>query len=232
MLRVPTDDLNDFHARHFSSVPTNSFSNTLLSATSTAGEVVDAPISEDGNLGFYADGVERTLTHQQVAMFRHSEVQALIREERWRKEREHSVEDQPPVRDESSKDILNDEESDTYVGDDLDEDEYLAFLQKEKDDLLDVKATRIPNVREEDIQDSEMTPLDYDDEPIKATDSPEETAALDQIQGRKKIFYGDTEEFESPSFNDFPGSLPRASKAKLQVEETTKGKAFLWPKIG
>lgn len=34
---------------------------------------------EDDGLGYYSDGVKRTLTDEQIAMFRHSELQALDR---------------------------------------------------------------------------------------------------------------------------------------------------------
>lgn len=34
---------------------------------------------EDDGLGYYADGVKRTLTDEQIAMFRHSEIHALHR---------------------------------------------------------------------------------------------------------------------------------------------------------
>jgi hypothetical protein len=35
---------------------------------------------EDDGLGYYPDGVERTLTDEQIAMFRHTEIQAIARE--------------------------------------------------------------------------------------------------------------------------------------------------------
>ncbi|MCJ1310896.1 hypothetical protein MMC25_004564 [Agyrium rufum] len=37
---------------------------------------------EDNDLGYYDDGVKRTLTDEQISIFRHSEVQALLRERR------------------------------------------------------------------------------------------------------------------------------------------------------
>jgi Protein of unknown function (DUF3807) len=37
---------------------------------------------EDDGLGYYDDGVKRTLTDAQIAIFRHSEIQALLRERR------------------------------------------------------------------------------------------------------------------------------------------------------
>lgn len=41
---------------------------------------------EDDDLGYYPDGVKRTLTDEQVAMFRHSEIYAIVRERQVRKE--------------------------------------------------------------------------------------------------------------------------------------------------
>lgn len=38
---------------------------------------------EEDDLGYYPDGVKRTLTDEQIAMFRHSEIQALLRERRY-----------------------------------------------------------------------------------------------------------------------------------------------------
>ena len=36
--------------------------------------------TDDDGLGYYADGVKRTLTYEQVKMFRHSEIQRLLSE--------------------------------------------------------------------------------------------------------------------------------------------------------
>lgn len=37
---------------------------------------------EDDGLGYYPDGTKRTLTDEQIAMFRHSEIQAILRKRR------------------------------------------------------------------------------------------------------------------------------------------------------
>jgi hypothetical protein len=42
--------------------------------------------AEDGGLGYYEDGVERTLTDEQIAIFRHSEIEALLRDRRHAEE--------------------------------------------------------------------------------------------------------------------------------------------------
>jgi hypothetical protein len=43
-------------------------------------EAVDE--EEDDNLGYYEDGVKRTLTDEQIAMFRHTEIETLLSEKR------------------------------------------------------------------------------------------------------------------------------------------------------
>jgi hypothetical protein len=47
---------------------------------------------EDDGLGYYEDGVQRTLTDEQIAMFRHTEIQTILRERRRRKEAGLSLE--------------------------------------------------------------------------------------------------------------------------------------------
>lgn len=49
----------------------------------TAEEYYD---EEDDGLGYYPDGTKRTLTDEQIAMFRHSEIQAILRQRRLQKE--------------------------------------------------------------------------------------------------------------------------------------------------
>ena len=41
---------------------------------------------EDDDLGYYPDGVKRTLTDDQIAMFRHSEIYSILRERQVHKE--------------------------------------------------------------------------------------------------------------------------------------------------
>ena len=41
---------------------------------------------EDDGLGYYADGTKRILTDEQIAMFRHSEIHAILRKRRTRRE--------------------------------------------------------------------------------------------------------------------------------------------------
>jgi len=82
-------DLEAFHNAHFSSTSLDHFSTHFLGPIpedETQEEV------EDDGLGYYPDGIKRTLTDEQIAMFRHSEIQALLRERR------HAAEKATPVR--------------------------------------------------------------------------------------------------------------------------------------
>ena len=59
-------------------------------------------LDEDGEdaLGYYDDGVKRTLTDEQIEMFRHSEIQQLMREEKLEQPIEDDVEANSPEHDE------------------------------------------------------------------------------------------------------------------------------------
>ncbi|KAK2758693.1 hypothetical protein FQN54_003383 [Arachnomyces sp. PD_36] len=66
---VTMEDLQTFQARHFFGIESKP----------------DARYDEndvDDELGYYPDGVKRTLTDEQIKIFRHSEIQSLLRERR------------------------------------------------------------------------------------------------------------------------------------------------------
>jgi hypothetical protein len=71
-----------FHAKHFphAPAPENFLDGVSQEATEEYYE------EEDDGLGYYPDGTKRTLTDEQVAMFRHSEIQAILRQRRLRRE--------------------------------------------------------------------------------------------------------------------------------------------------
>ncbi|KAF1840523.1 uncharacterized protein K460DRAFT_411106 [Cucurbitaria berberidis CBS 394.84] len=86
-LQVPTvtvDDLRAFHAKHFLHTPApECFLHGVEPATEAVEEYYEV---EDDGLGYYSDGARRTLTDEQIAMFRHSEIQSILRERRLRRE--------------------------------------------------------------------------------------------------------------------------------------------------
>jgi len=97
---IPTtteSDLHSFHAKHF---PTSSkLSQFFISTSAPEPDPSNADIHEsddynekynteyeEEDLGTYPDGTPRTLTDDQIAMFRHSEIQTLLRERRRARE--------------------------------------------------------------------------------------------------------------------------------------------------
>lgn len=92
-LAVPTvtiDDLCAFHATHFPhALLTDQF---LQGAENTVAhdqaELTEEYYGQEGedDLGYYPDGAKRTLTDEQIAIFRHSEIQEVLRKRRLRRE--------------------------------------------------------------------------------------------------------------------------------------------------
>jgi len=71
-MELPTiteQDLKTFHLKHF---PAASLPQSFASAQDRDQELED-------ELGYYPDGTKRTLTDDQIAMFRHSEIQQLLK---------------------------------------------------------------------------------------------------------------------------------------------------------
>ncbi|KAL6704738.1 hypothetical protein ACN47E_007659 [Coniothyrium glycines] len=86
-LQVPTvtlDDLRAFHAKHFPHAP---LPEEILSCISAGADLVEENYDEgDDGLGYYANGAKRTLTDEQIAIFRHTEIQTILRKRRLKRE--------------------------------------------------------------------------------------------------------------------------------------------------
>jgi len=81
---VLQDDLRAFHAQHFShaSAPEH-----VLHGFEQPMEEYCEDYHEEDGLGYYPDGSERTLTDEQIAMFRHTEIHTILRKRRHRREK-------------------------------------------------------------------------------------------------------------------------------------------------
>ena len=80
------DSLKQFHTAHFPSQPVPKFSDISWQREAILSQ--RPPQEADDGLGYYEDGVKRTLTDEQIRMFRHSEIQRLASERRAAKEAE------------------------------------------------------------------------------------------------------------------------------------------------
>ncbi|PSR79783.1 hypothetical protein BD289DRAFT_462826 [Coniella lustricola] len=82
--QITETDLFAFHEAHFGACSVSTFSHDFFNpnaATCDMGEEQAEAEEEDDGLGYYPDGVKRTLTDEQIAIFRHSELQTLRREQ-------------------------------------------------------------------------------------------------------------------------------------------------------
>ncbi|KAK5124304.1 hypothetical protein LTR85_002007 [Meristemomyces frigidus] len=94
---ITEDDLLAFQYAHFGddSKPEN-----WIVDAETALNVQSAQAAEEEeDLGCYEDGSKRTLTDDQIAMFRHSEIQELLRERRLEREEEEYQNREPEAAD-------------------------------------------------------------------------------------------------------------------------------------
>ncbi len=116
-------------------------------------------LENDDGLGHYPDGVKRTLTDEQIAMFRHSEIYAIVRQRQLRRENQDAMpEDEAADCVSEGRSVIEPEEQPTVsldgaldsskailplaptTGEDLvnsedGEEEYVMFLNAEKAEM-------------------------------------------------------------------------------------------------
>ncbi|KAI9850250.1 MAG: hypothetical protein M1838_005976 [Thelocarpon superellum] len=182
---------------------------------------------DDDGLGYYADGVKRTLTDEQVAMFRHSEIHALLRQRQLRREREESAglvaggflegleSDGDSAQRESA--MLNDDEAEADNKDDDVEDadddaEYERFLQHEKTELANQRQSGTPGDPHDD--------LDYDGQSGGGGHGRRKEQQPELLQRRERVFYGDVD------------TGPENTSTRYPTPRYTRSREFQWPKIG
>lgn len=119
---------------------------------------------EEEDLGYYEDGVKRTLTDEQIKIFRHSEIHSLLRErQRLREEEEDGDQDQ-------DEEILPDN---PLVG----EEQPLAAKSTESADNKRASAT-----------DTESAGESVEERPAK---QPRNDPIAEAYSGRKMVSYSD-----------------------------------------
>ncbi|KAF2271982.1 uncharacterized protein EI97DRAFT_462378 [Westerdykella ornata] len=95
---VTIDDLRAFHAKHFPNAPIPA---NFLSGFTQSSQAYSSYEDEDGDydddLGYYPDGCKRTLTDEQIALFRHTEIQTILRERRHRREANAAETPEPEI---------------------------------------------------------------------------------------------------------------------------------------
>ncbi|KAB5549813.1 hypothetical protein GE09DRAFT_1060228 [Coniochaeta sp. 2T2.1] len=199
-LRAPAisqAELESFHIGHFGPASISHFSTDFLPGNdaqhaeqaphSQHDEVSHDEYQEDDGLGYYEDGVKRTLTDEQIAMFRHSELEA--------RRRAQDAEDSKPAMSSatsaSTKTPASDKaaEPDELLSDDdiPSETTKVAVTKKKKrrrpkHRIVEEK----PDLRKRtwDVVDSGLGSLDYDEQ-------PQESSSFAQPAQRRHISYDD-----------------------------------------
>ncbi|CAI7589729.1 unnamed protein product [Penicillium glandicola] len=163
---VTLDDLQAFHAKHFPSQQSAVFPPENEQST-------------DEDLGYYPDGVKRTLTDEQIRIFRHSEIHALLRERQLKDD-----EAQYQARMQSSLDDGSESKSDSA----LEKRPLDAESQKQAGDRKRSQSRKGP--RRHTPEDAPSKLLDYGDE-SNQTQMGRPAASQMPYQGRRIISYDD-----------------------------------------
>lgn len=194
--------------------------------TSNDNDGYDNDVDDDDGLGYYADGIKRTLTDEQIAMFRHSEIQSLLRERRLVRERLdersspssslfHGQDNLHLVAPITKGGLLSAGKSlydDDHQNTDFDQASetnsmYEAFLQQEQEQLR--HSSRASKTLLADA------PLEYgDDAPTfsnRNNNDDNQSILESYVRGRKVISYDDTTIAATPD---------------------EQPKRFIWPRIG
>ncbi|KAK6004155.1 hypothetical protein QM012_009005 [Aureobasidium pullulans] len=223
LLRIPSvteNDLRLFHDKHFScltSEPSDRHQDAHVD--------VEEGFENDG-LGYYHDGVKRTLTDDQIAMFRHSEIQTLLRERRRRREiseaeTSHNVSSIPtePVGDMSQPDTAKDTErkrsASASGSQGLGKRKWQRFIETSETNPEHLTHRRI--ARELDEQKASSIDLSYGDEESTYAVAEKQPKYTSSSQLRRK----------EVSYDDGHDSVP-ATQAPNPIQDPK----FIWPTLG
>lgn len=190
-LAISPTELQAFHEAHFGNSAISSFANDFLPhhkqhpvGQTRLDEEDDFYYydEEDDGLGYYDDGVKRTLTDEQIAMFRHSELESLRRAQ-------ESADSKAAASTTKSNDSLSKPGSDGQLSEGELPPESNASKHKKKKHKRR-KAASVPEVKPDlrkrtwDVVETGLGSLDYGDE-------SNDSAAVARLTQRRQITYDD-----------------------------------------
>lgn len=200
------ENLTAFHSTHFSHAPLPS--NFFVSAP----EVVDIEEEDDG-LGYYEDGMKRTLTDEQITMFRHSEIQQLLRQRRLQRER--------------------DADDDDNI-DDMSQSATSAQVHQPTNQKRSQSASKgsIKRNWEQFVEQSDTNPDKFTHRRLARELDEQKAASVD-------LLYGDDDDSTAPKTTNTShlaaprnGPSPQKSSAPAQSQSQSTKQAFHWPVLG
>ncbi|GAB7354123.1 hypothetical protein MBLNU459_g4687t1 [Dothideomycetes sp. NU459] len=215
-LTVPTvteADLRNYHHLHFGIA----HSTDTVSTEDVEADVYD----EDDQLGYYPDGVKRTLTDDQIAMFRHSEIQAILKERRHRQENADSDdhEQEPESVQEHSTGLSEGPKGCTQsrADDPPTKRKWTEFVQSSEGNPENFTHRRLARELDE-VPSSSVDLLYGEDESTGSPSSNSHAQTSARVDGRTKVAYA-----ESAHSDDM--TKPLSNKAIAASK-------FIWPRLG
>ena len=208
-------DLLAFHSRVYGKPFTSSTRATVLDHLISGSCAFGRAEGDEDMLGHYEDGTKRTLTDEQIAMFRHTEIQTILQTQRQQRDSQRSGDETDSCSQQlektdvgkdnahSTESIGCDEIIDEITDEEDDEEEYATFLKKERREMELAAVERQKKSHHSDFDDSRKTStrrkvreldavtggddvLDYDDEsPTTADFTSPETPVLVDRIGKK-----------------------------------------------
>lgn len=196
--------------------------------------------ADDDGLGYYEDGVKRTLTDEQIAMFRQSEIHALLRDRRLKAENnDTSVE----VEEDAGKSAPTLAEDADDLADEDEEEEYARFLEEERRQMerdaaankrkrstedrsaiYEGKATHRRTARELDVNLETDDSLDYGEKDSRPAHSHlHRREHTQELYERRRVDYAD---------DDTGGRYTKEAASSHANGARTGGKKIWWPVIG
>lgn len=145
-----------FYEAHFSQGALSSFGSNFLNPTGEyqpQDEVWEEEGDDDDGLGYYEDGVKRTLTDEQIEIFRHSELEELRKQQEKRASGKGAI---------SADDTMDSSES-TSTPSGVPQSSQSTRMRKKKGKKA-VKREPKPDLRKRtwDVVDKGLDSLDYD----------------------------------------------------------------------
>ncbi|KAE8382207.1 hypothetical protein BDV26DRAFT_254076 [Aspergillus bertholletiae] len=177
---VTIEDLQAFQTKHFpgSGQP-------IASEYAYNENVTDELADDDDGLGYYPDGVKRTLTDEQIRIFRHSEVHSLIRERQLREEEEDAQKDSESGEskdDQADKNTATKRSSVGKTDQSTGEDQQTRALQSD---------TRQSVARTQTVDNGSDPSLDYDESASGDTHKSAAPGYYSHLTGRRIVSYED-----------------------------------------
>ncbi|KAL9050952.1 MAG: hypothetical protein Q9206_004889 [Seirophora lacunosa] len=231
---VTTADLEAFHQAHFEVKPSIASGGahsipTAVDPFEYSGEEVVEDV-----LGYYLDGVKRTLTDEQITMFRNSEIYSILRKRQLQKENEDADERGSPYPEAANvQSVSLDRRPEEDLGDAIRSREITGKGEAGSEPVKKQKrsvgwewrrhseaASSRREIRQLDGMSTDVDSLDYDEAPnvcqIGAATTPSEKSAA-----RTKPGYAEDGERSSPHPSE-PENAPTPKQ----------GKRIWWPTIG